>query len=841
MVKRQKMDNSRQPAAPAAPKLPPGVKLLRTLAGHDGPVWSVAFAADGRTLASGSDDGTVKLWEPATGRALRTLTGHQGPIWSVAFAPDGRTLASAGHDRTVKLWEPATGRGLFTFRGHTHPVRSVCFTPKGRTLVSASDDRTIKLWDLSTGYEQCTLLNHEGDVNSVAFASDDRTLISGSSDSMVKLWDPPTGRELRTLAGHDGPVYSVTSALHARKLASSSYDRTVRLWDLSSGGLLRVLEGHVAQVVSVLFSPDGRLLASTGTDGTVCLWSCGTWDLVNVVPARVEGSLRMIAVAFHPCSSLLARSGPWDNMPTVTTTETLAAMREFVARLKGERKPPVKDAGTRGKVPPMLTIARLYRLFESDTGKQIPLEEFIAHVERLEATDAVDLLLFHTTGQEPQPEDRVLLDPTRVDAYASALLVTAKDEPDGPGHLLESRVREGRFKLPEGERLGDPECEKHLLWYVMESLFARDLALRERIKGQDYVVFPSQCTAEMKFPGAGTFGVAFGMAGPVRSIYATLIAQLAHYEGFKKRAFFLDAAAYRAEAGGRCLLRLRDHADGTAELHVSFDDETQARVRQGFLEFVGRHLEAKCVPGSVTRRHAYHCRTCKNAFEDRIVKARLEDRKRSLLCPLCEKRTPLVNLLAPPTKAGASVAQRMDVNARVGRKRITAAWVIKGKEAQGKYDVFLSHNSKDKAAVEKIAKKLKSVGIRPWLDKWDLVPGDRITKALERAIESIPCGVLFFGPADVGNWHIMEIDAYLEEWAARKGRFVPVILPGVEGKPELPMFVRQALWVDMRDWEKQKSDAFYRLVCGILGRRPGEAPMGGFSARHVFEWQDVCL
>lgn len=545
------------------------------------------------------------------------------------------------------------------------------------------------------------------------------------------------------------------------------------------------------------------------------------------------------------CDALLdaiRKAIPWDNMPTVTTTETLAAMREFVARLKGEKEPPVKDGGTEGKVPPTLTIARLHRLFESDWGKHIPLEEFIAHLERLEATDAVDLLLFHTTGQEPQPEDRVLLDPTRVDAYASALLVAAKDEPDGPGHLLESRVREGRFKLPEGERLGDAGGEKHLLWYVMESLFARDLALRERIKGQDYVVFPSQCTAEMKFPGAGTFGVAFGMAGPVRSIYATLIAQLAHYEAFKKRDFFLDAAAYRAEAGGRCFLRLRDHADGTAELHVSFDDETQARVRQGFLEFVGRHLEARCVPGSVTRRHAYHCRSCKNAFEDRIVKARLEDRKKSLLCPLCEKRTPLVNLLAPPTKAGASVAQRMDVNARVGRKRITAAWVIKGKEAQGRYDVFLSHNSKDKAAVEKIAKKLKSVGIRPWFDKWDLAPGDTIADALEKAIKSIPCAALCFGPADKGKWHLMEIRAYVEAWAKKEeARFIPVILPGVKGKPDLPIWVRQALWVDMRDWEKQKSDAFYRLVCGILGRPPGEAPMVGLSARRVFEWQDVCL
>ena len=331
------------------------------------------------------------------------------------------------------------------------------------------------------------------------------------------------------------------------------------------------------------------------------------------------------------------------------------------------------------------------------------------------------------------------------------------------------------------------------------------------------------------------------MAGPVRNIYATLIAQLAHYEGFKKRDFFLDAAAYRAEAGGRCFLRLRDHADGTAELHVSFDDETQAKVRQGFLEFVGRHLEARCVPGSVTRRHAYHCRSCKNAFEDRIVKARLEDRKKSLLCPLCEKRTPLVNLLAPPTKAGASVAQRMDVNARVGRKRITAAWVIKGKEAQGKYDVFLSHNSKDKPAVRTVAEELKRVGIRPWFDIEQLIPGKSWVKALQEAIPGIPCVAVFFGPAGVGPWEREEMEAFLLEFVSRGARVIPVVLPGAPQKPELPVFLRTKTWVDMRTWEKKRSDAFYLLVCGILGRSPGETPMAALSARHVFEWQDACL
>ena len=170
---------------------------------------------------------------------------------------------------------------------------------------------------------------------------------------------------------------------------------------------------------------------------------------------------------------------------------------------------------------------------------------------------------------------------------------------------------------------------------------------------------------------------------------------------------------------------------------------------------------------------------------------------------------------------------------------MTAAYVIKAKEAQGNFDVFLSHNSKDKAAVEEIAKQLVRVGIRPWLDKWNLSPGDTVSDALEQAIKTIPCAVLFFGPADIGKWHIMEIRGYVEKWASGDARMIPVILPDAKEAPELPLFVRQTLWVDMRDWEKEKSEGLYRLVCGILGKAPGDSPMKKFGARDVAEWQGM--
>jgi WD40 repeat protein len=107
----------------------------------------VAFSPDGQRLASACDDGTVKVWDAATGQESLTLTGHTDRVWSVAFSPDGQRLASASDDRTVKVWDAATGQETLTLKGHTSIVHSVAFSPDGQRLASASSDQTVKVWD----------------------------------------------------------------------------------------------------------------------------------------------------------------------------------------------------------------------------------------------------------------------------------------------------------------------------------------------------------------------------------------------------------------------------------------------------------------------------------------------------------------------------------------------------------------------------------------------------------------------------------------------------------------------------------------------------------------------
>jgi serine/threonine protein kinase len=248
-------------------------KLRQTLTGHNNGVHALAFSPDGRTFASGSDDKTIKLWNAQTGALAQTLAGSNSAVHTIAFSPDGKQLASGSTDKTVKLWDTQTSEIKQLLTGHSDVVKTVAFSPDGKQLASGSDDKTIKLWDTQTGALRQTLTGHSNGIHAVAFAPDGKTLASASIDKTIKFWDAQTGALKQTLAGHTNGIHALAFLPNGKTLVSGSNDKTIKLWDTQTGALRQTLTGHSDSVMSVEFSPDGKQLASGSDDKTIKLWT----------------------------------------------------------------------------------------------------------------------------------------------------------------------------------------------------------------------------------------------------------------------------------------------------------------------------------------------------------------------------------------------------------------------------------------------------------------------------------------------------------------------------------------------------------------------------------------
>ncbi|MBD1214582.1 MAG: hypothetical protein H9534_17995 [Dolichospermum circinale Clear-D4] len=298
------------PPTPASiiANLPSGISLEKTLEGHSESLESVAYSPNGQTLASGSWDTTIKLWNVKTGNLLQTLEGHSDWVRSLAYSPDGQTLASGSNDETIKLWNVNTGSLLQTLEGHSDWVKSLAYSPDGQTLASGSDDNTIKLWNVKTGKLLQTLEGHSNSVYSVAYSPDGQTVASGSKDKTIKLWNVKTGKLLQTLEGHSDSVWSVAYSPDGQTLASGSVDRTIKLWNVNTGNLLQTLEGHSELVYSVAYSPNGQTLASGSGDKTIKLWNVKTGKLLQTLEGHSDW---VKSLAYSPDGQTLA-SGSWD-------------------------------------------------------------------------------------------------------------------------------------------------------------------------------------------------------------------------------------------------------------------------------------------------------------------------------------------------------------------------------------------------------------------------------------------------------------------------------------------------------------------------------------------------
>jgi len=341
-----------------------GESAVMTLTGHDSAVHSVSYSPDGRLLASGSKDGTVRLWDTLTGeQTISPMRSGDEAVLSVDYARNGKWVASGTDAGTVCIWSVTPGQtGCQRLIGHSQSVRSVAFSLDSSRLATASEDETIRLWNPGTGEQLAVLSGHTEVVTGVAFSPDGEILASSSEDGSIRLWHSTTGhaaREPLTDAGRcgvhfspDGEMISGAENFEAILTGHTTGERITKLkvgvgrWNRSArfspdGRLLVVacerdvhlwtmhpdprnasrvdLGGHGDDVNWATFSPDGLYIASASDDGTIRIWSAGSGQsAVQPMPAH-EKSVRSVVVSHNGASII---SGSSDNSVRVWNAHT---------------------------------------------------------------------------------------------------------------------------------------------------------------------------------------------------------------------------------------------------------------------------------------------------------------------------------------------------------------------------------------------------------------------------------------------------------------------------------------------------------------------------------------
>ena len=808
---------------------------------HSDTVTGLAWIDDDRVL-SASEDATLQLWR-ADGSAPTTVVEtipaagmifvrEQGTalIWS----GDGELFAWSLEETPTQLWyrnPPSRSVAAHFTRLAVSAVNGLlALVDAGATeLVLIADwDRTASAPTATTTYTNAkVLLLGDSGVGKSALAM----VLAGEE---FRATESTHGRRIKRLAATDEPD-------------SFGDDREVLLWDPAGQPGYRIVHQlHLggAAVALILFDSRSETTPLAGvyhwarairhahpvaSGGLITFLVAARADRggITVSSERIQQVMKDFALnqyfetsAKEGTNTDLLRSRllaaiDWERIPKIASTALFTEVKQFIVEQKssGNLLTPLDELSRafQGAAPSSLELLRAELQIpdlsdaEAEEAYSAALNTvFEGCVARLESADLVKRLKFW---------DYVLLRPELLDAYASAIVNAARDEPDGLGCILESKVIELDFAIPSTARVPTPRQERLLVLATLEELIQNELVLREHTEDGVQLVFPAAYRRDLPASEAPKGnGSVFRFEGPVDNVYATLIVRLTRSNRFTRRATWQSAARFAADTG-ECTVFLKTEGEGKAELWIGYDG-MPAVLRTQFERFIHAHLQRWAIPGTVIRERQYSCPEDDTAFTpEQVEQVRSRGRVR-ILCPVCEKYVSLRDDYEPTAGADHSTAA-MDQSADVGRKKAAASTVLRGKEEVAEFDVFLCHNAEDKPAVRGLAQQLRERGLRPWLDELELRPGLPWQEVLEEQIQRIPAAAVIVG-SHVGPWQDQELAAFMRQFVRRRCPVIPVLLLGVE-RPELPPFLDGMTWVDLAASDPDPLD---QLEWGITGRHP---------------------
>ena len=853
-------------------------QLRELLMGHASSVYCLAWSPDGATLATGSKDNTVRLWDAQTGELKRILEGHSGPVYSLAWSPDGKLLASASDDSTVRLWGGLSG----VLEGHTDVITSVSFSNDGSFLATKSLDCTLRIWRCDT-WDTVVIVNELAAMYwtaGIQFHPKQPVLASlDEDDRMIRVWryDPQVLREAKpaqqtvrytnakiVLVGDSGVGKTSLSDVlreqpfipressHGRhvwrldteeRIVEGEEDvheiREILLWDMAGQPSYRLIHQlHLNEVSVALIMFD--VISEGDPFATVRYWNraleqaqmlqrvertalkkflvAGRVDRggIGVGRQKVENLLKELRfhgffetsskerIGILELDSAIHKVIDWDTLPRVNSTWLFQSIKRFLNDMRDE-----------GQI--LYTVEQLFDTFALKTeANEEDTPDLRAQFETcIGLVQAQGLLRQFSFG------DLILLQPELLDAYASAMVTSARDEAEGLGFMLEEEARSRGFYMPEDERIKDQEQEELLLIATIEDLIKHEIALREIDEtGNEILVFPSQTTRlyakNVPEPDGNT--AIWQFEGAVPSIYTTLLVRLWHTGLFTQKDMYENAAFYTTKDGEIYQLFLSDLGEGRAELMVFFStNDAGTSTRMYVEEYINAHLERRA-PGQVVKRLIFECMTCGMTMKDSHVQARRERGYTWMRCPVCDNRVEIGSGDERASARQSLLRQRwvtkLDHAADQRRELQTAKSIVQGKERTGDFDVFLCYNKKDREIVMQIAEQLKAFAILPWLDDWVLTGGDnwedKITRRIERMSQEGKPFVFFLGKHGPGDFQKEELTLARDLGLV----IIPVVLADTPGRVRLPLSIYRKHRIDFRMAKPEPMTSLIRAITG---------------------------